>query len=391
LDVQRVSVSANELLANAFVAYRGTSAITNLGESEFSDETVAGMISHLVPSWDVVNVDTVEEGSNTTAIVNAETPDGERTVVLKAATSTWPGADDKTRAEPRLLSLVHEETSIPVPGMHGVCDDHGTYPTPFFLMEHVDGECFSQDQAPEMPSSMRKTIVREAGQHMAELHMLGPLPAVGDIVCYDGDITIRDTEASPSYDDFHEWLLDHYEETLDQLEENGGYFPDLTEDPNRFTDLVPEIRAYLRETIPDLSDPDPPTYCHKDYRYGNLVVNPETGTANAVIDWGILMAAPPAFNIAITEGKLLKPDHNGDSNPTTGRAGELRDVMWDAYTAKRDGWTFDEGTRERIHVYRLAYRLDSMACLPLYFSTDPTLDDREARADEHREFVAQYL
>lgn len=362
-----------------------------MDEPELSEETVAGMISHLVPSWSVVSVDDVDDGANSTAIVDTRTPDGERTVVLKAATSTWPGADEKTMAEPRLLSLVREETSVPVPEVIDVCDDHETYPTPFFLMEYVDGACFSQDQAPAMPSSTRETLFREAGQHMAELHMLGPLPAVGDIVCSDGAIAIRDTDDSPSYDDFHEWLLDSYEETLDQLETDGGYFPDLTEVPDRFTDLVPEIRAYLRETVPNLPDPDPPTYCHKDYRYGNLVVNPETGAAKAVLDWGILMSAPPGFNLAITEGKLLKPDLNGDSHAATGRAGELRDVMWDAYTARRDGWTFDEDTRERIRVYRLAYRLDAMACLPLFYQTDPTLDDRKARADAHRAFVEQYL
>lgn len=362
-----------------------------MDESELSDETVASMVSHLVPSWTVESVDDVDDGANSTAVVDIETPDGKRTVVLKAATSTWSGADERTMAEPRLLSLVGDETSIPVPEVFGVCDDHETYPAPYFLMEHVDGECFSQDHAPDMPPKTRETFFREAGENMAELHMLGPLPAVGDIVCSDGEIAIRETEDSPSYDDFHEWLLDSYEETLDQLEEDGGYFPDLTEDPDRFTDLIPEIRAYLRETIPNLPDPDPPTYCHKDYRYGNLVANPTTGTVKAVLDWGILMAAPPAFNLAITEGKLLKPDLKEDSHAATGRAGELRDVMWDAYSTRRDGWTFDEATRERIRVYRLAYRLDAMACLPLFYQTDPTLEDRDARAEAHRAFVKQYL
>ena len=65
-------------------------------------------------------------------------------------------------------------------------------------------------------------------------------------------------------------------ETLDLLLADGGYFPDLGEDPDRFDDLVPRIRRYLRETVPDLPPPDPPTYCHKDYRYGNLVVAPTT-------------------------------------------------------------------------------------------------------------------
>ena len=57
----------------------------------------------------------------------------------------------------------------------------------------------------------------------------------------------------------------------------------------------------------------------------------------------------------------------------------------------RDEWAFDTATHERIRVYRLAFRLDQMACLPLFSRIDPTLDDRDARAAEHRAFVEQYL
>lgn len=57
----------------------------------------------------------------------------------------------------------------------------------------------------------------------------------------------------------------------------------------------------------------------------------------------------------------------------------------------RDKWTFDAATLERIRVYRLTFRLDQMVCLPLFAHIDPTLDDREARAAEHRAFVEQYL
>jgi aminoglycoside phosphotransferase (APT) family kinase protein len=362
-----------------------------LTEGGMPDETFAGMVRHLQPSWEPVAFTPVTEGVNSTVVVDVNTPQGDRTVVLKTSTSTHPLAADRARAEPHVLSLVGRETAVPVPSVRGACDDHDTYPAPYVLMEYVEGESFSQDEAPELPSSIRETFFHEAGRNLAGLHDLGPLEAVGDIVGRDGTVTILDTPASPSYDSFHEWLLDSYEETLDELAEDGGYFPELTEQPDRFDDLVPEIRRYLTETVPELSPPGPPTYCHKDYRYGNLVVTPETGATRAVLDWANLMAAPPGFNLAIAESKLLKPDLNTDADASTGRAGELRRVLWDAYESERDGWQFDEATRERIRVYRLAYRLDAMACLPLFAQIDPTLDDRETRAAEHRAFVEQYL
>lgn len=358
---------------------------------EISDEMLAEMVRHLRPSWTPEKIEHVEEGVNSTVALDVDTPTGSRKIVLKAITSSHPLATDRARAEPIVLSLLQRETAVPVPTVFGICDDHETYPTPYLLMEYVDGKTFNHARVPNLPLNIRETIFREAGQNMAELHTLGPLDEVGDLVGENGEVSILDTSRSPSYEVFHDWLLASYEKTLDQLLEDGGYFPELTENPNRFDGLVPEIRDYLKETIPDLPPPEPLTYCHKDYRYGNLVVAPETGETRAVLDWANLMSAPPGFNLAITESKLLKPDLNTDANASAGNAGELRRELWDGYESVCDEWTFDAATRERIRVYRLAFRLDQMACLPLYARIDPTLDDRETRATEHREFVEQYL
>lgn len=363
------------------------------GESatELSDERLTAMVQHLRPAWTPVGVERLEAGVNSTVVLDVETPTTDRRVVLKAITSPHPLAAVRARAEPRVMTLLRQETPLPVPAVFGVCNDHGTYPTPYFLMAYVPGETFDHAQAPDLPSDVRETMFREAGRNLAELHRVGRFTEVGDLVGRGDEITVLDTPDSPSYDAFHEWLLDTYEETLDQLLEEGGYFPDLAEDRSRFDDLVPGVRAYLRDAVPDLPPPEPPTYCHKDYRYGNLVVDPDTGATRAVLDWANLMSAPPAFNLAIAESKLLKPDLNADASASAGRAGELRGALWDEYESVRETWTFDADTRERIRLYRLAYRLDQMACLPLFARIDPTLDDREARATEHRRFVRQYL
>lgn len=368
-----------------------SSAEAEQSSAEICGDMLAEMVRHLQPSWTPVHIEHIVEGVNSTVAIDVDTPTGERRVVLKASTSSHPLAEDRARAEPRVLTLLKQKTAVPVPTVFSICDEHETYPAPYFLMEYVDGETFSHDRAPNLPFDIREIIFREAGQNLAELHTLGPLGEVGDLVGQGGEVLVLDTSDSPSCDAFHDWLLDSYEETLDQLLEEGGYFPELAEDPNRFDDLIPEIRGYLRETVPDLPSPEPPTYCHKDYRYGNLIVAPETGETRAVLDWANLMSAPPGFNLAIAESKLLKPDLNTDASASAGRAGELRRAFWDTYESVRDGWSFDAATRERIRVYRLAYRLDVMACLPLFARTDPTLDDRDVRATEHRAFVKQYL
>jgi aminoglycoside phosphotransferase (APT) family kinase protein len=364
---------------------------TDQSSAEISDEMLAEIVRHLRPSWTPMSIDHIVEGVNSTVAIDVDTPMGEQRIVLKASTSTHPLAENRSRAEPRVLSLLKRKTAVPVPTVFDTCDAHETYPTPYFLMEYIDGETISAADVPNLPFDIRETIFRKAGLNLAELHTLGSLDEVGDLVGKGGKVSVLDTPESPSYDTFHDWLLDSYEETLDQLVDDGGYFPELTENPNRFDDFVPEIRDYLRETIPDLSPPQPPTYCHKDYGYWNLVVAPETGETRAVLDWANLMSAPPEFNLAIAESKLLKPNLNTDASASAGRAGELRRALWGGYESVRDEWAFDAATRERIRAYRLAFRLDQMACLPLFDRIDPTLDDREARAAEHRAFVEQYL
>jgi len=86
--------------------------------------------------------------------------------------------------------------------------------------------------------------------------------------------------------------------------------------------------------------------CHSDYRYGNPLVDPETGETQAVLDWGLLSAAAPAYNLAKTESFLLSPDR--DSPDVVAR---LRERFRSAYTRRREGWSFDEPTRERMRLY----------------------------------------
>lgn len=357
-------------------------------QRDLPEKTVAGMIDHLEPTWELGSIEPLPDGANSTFIVEVERPEGRDTVVLKATTATYRDVTVRSRAEPRLLRLVRRQTSVPVPAVFGICDNHETYPSPFYLMEHVRGETF-EDRV--LPSDIRERVFREAGQNLAELHALGPLSSVGTIGYQDGELTVLDTEASPEYDRFHDWLLNSCETTLDDIAADGGWFPEITDDPNRFDDLVPDLRQYVRQAIPELPAPEPPTYCHKDYRTGNLVIDPQTGATNAVLDWGLFMSAAPAFNLMLTEQKLLRPDLYHDSYAESGYAGELRDILWESYAKNRAGWTFDEATRERIRVYRLVYRLAAMACLPYWYQNDDRPKSRAVRAIEHRAFVKQYI
>lgn len=347
---------------------------------EVTETAVHGMVEALKPRWSVESIERSPHGTDFVAILDVRTPDEERTVVLKATTADLV-PPEIARSEPRLLEFIGRETDIPVPTVFGYCDEHDEYPAPFYLMSHTDGENY-EDRVESLKPQARETVLREAGENLAELHMLGPLPGYGRIGVQNDQLTVLDTDKHPQFDDFRDKLLTDCEETLDSLT-HGGYFPELADDPSRFADLVPDVREYVQEAIPELPPPEPPTYNYWDYRYGNLLIDSETGEAQAVLDWANLGAADPAYNLVKVELNLLTPEVDGDNRTNT-----LREIFRKAYVEAREDWSFDETTRERMHVYRLTSRLDDMACLPLWYQDD---EEREKRATEHREFVSQYV
>lgn len=359
-----------------------TDAPSSSLDVDVTDTAVRGMVRTLEPGWSVESIERSSHGTDFVAVLDVRTSHGARTTVLKATTGDFV-APEIARSEPRLLELVGQETTIPVPTVFGSCDEHNEYPAPFYLMSHVEGKNY-EGQPERLSSQVRKQILREAGWNLAELHMLGPLSGAGHIGVRDGQLTVLDTDEYPRYDDFREKLLADCEETLDSLT-SGGYFPELAEDPARFADVVPDVREYVRETIPALSAPEPPTYNHWDYRYGNLLIDPETGAARAVLDWANLSAADPAYNLTKVEFNLLTPEVDGEKYTDT-----LRETFRTAYAGTREDWSFDASTHERMYVYRLTSRLDAMACLPLWYQ-DATPAERDERAAEHREFIARYV
>lgn len=345
-------------------------------DQSITDEHIRGLVSELKPGWRVTEHQRIDHGTDFLASLRVDTPDGEQRVVLKAATADHvpPSA---ARLEPRFMRLVASEMRVPVPTVYAICDTHDTSPTPCFLMGAVDGENY-ENRVAELPFETQARIVSAAGRYIAAINELGSAAGIGRLGYRGGEI--RPVEETAG--DLLDHTLDSAEETLSTLD-SGGFFPDLAQEPERFADLVAPLRSYLRETIPELPEPDPPRYCHADYRYGNLLADPDTGETTAVLDWGLVSDQEPAHNIAFTECALLDRQRDGEE-----RTAELRSLFRDAYSERRGGWAFDDCRRERMAVYRLVYRISEMACFPLWYSES---SERAAREQRIRAFVDQSL
>ncbi|WP_255198555.1 phosphotransferase family protein [Halorarius litoreus] len=346
-----------------------------------ADEDVTAMVRACCPDWEVREFERSEFGTDFVCFVACETPGGEREAVLKATTAGFVDPQ-VAQAEPRLFDLLGRETTVPVPEVFGYVDEHDEYPAPFYLMERLDGENF-EGRPDALPAAARERVVREAGENLAELHELGTLPRVGSVGVVDGDLAVLDGDHGP-VDDLREWVRAGVDGTLDALAD-GTYFPDLADEPDRFADLVPALREELDARLDALSEPDAPRYCHWDYRYGNLLVDPGTGETRAVLDLANLTAAEPAYNLAKVESHLFDPQADGEQ-----RAVALRETFRRAYARERDDWAFTPAIEERMETYSLTARLDAMACLPLWLQ-DATPAEKDEREAQHRAFVESYL
>lgn len=311
----------------------------------------------LQPTWVPRRIERHAQGTDFVALVEVDTPEGSLNSVLKATTANLFGT--LTRVEPRMLTLVGERTNVPVPDVYGYCDDHEELPAPFYLMSHEPGVNVEGEQ-----------------------HTLGPLDAVGTIGVRNGELAVLDTDDSPRYADDRAYAVARGEDAIDTLD-NGGSFPQLADKPDRFADLMPSLREYLRETAAELPEPAAPTYCHPDYRYGNLLLDPETGATEAVIDWVWTLSVEPAYNLAIAESKLL-------GEPGEQSTERLRRTFRTAYAEQRDGWIFDDSVRERMTFYRFVSRIQAMANLPLWHR-DATASQKADIEAAHREFVARHI
>lgn len=334
------------------------------------------MVETLQPEWRVETIEPIDDGTDFVARLEVVTPSDGREVICKAVTSDHVPAAS-ARAEPYMLARVATETDIPVPELYGSCAEHPAYPAPFSLMASVDGEQYEKI-SDEIDDRIRAAVLRDAAQHLATLHELAGFEAVGRLGVTDNELHPVSVEHAPP-GDTRQWALTHAERAIDSLHE-GGHFTHLDDQESRFADLAPDLRAVVREKLPALAAPDGPRLTHIDYRFGNLIVD-DSGV-KAVLDWGNLLAVEPAYALAVTEGLLTAPELDGED-----RTAELRELFRETYSRSREGWVFTAERERRMELYKLVYRLDAMACLPLWRPPG----ERDRYEQRHRSFVAEYL
>ncbi|WP_415379903.1 phosphotransferase family protein [Halosimplex sp. TS25] len=344
---------------------------------ETGDAAVERMVAAVDEGWRVGEAIAIDDGGNETVAVTVETDNGVRECVLKATDEEDGGGN--LAAEAKLLRLLGAETSVPVPEVYGVVDDHPDLPTPLFLMERIDGKALPTD-ASAVPDEEMVAYVRQVGRSLGEVHGLDAFDGYGPVVDAErvdpadvGGARLLAREYGLALDDPHdtwasrlpataEWMLDRLEST-------------------RFGDLVPELREAIDRRRPGLDLSGTPVIARIDHHPGNLAVDRESRTVTGLLDWGLARTTHPEYELVCAEQGFCGTD-SFDSE----RRERIRTALYEGYDETAELPSAD-GFAERRRLHRLVFLASNMTWVSRWVT--PNIEDKVER--DYREFVAELL
>ncbi|MFB6352772.1 MAG: phosphotransferase family protein [Halobacteriales archaeon] len=282
---------------------------------------LARMVRAVEPTWELTAATAAERGFTAVHRATVDADDGRRQVVLKA---TPDGEPHGIPTEARLLTLLGRRTSIPVPGVLGAVDEHDELTAPFFVMDAVAGTARQYPETRHLPDAVLRRVARQTGGDLGELHAIDAVDAFGP-VRYDREMALDGGRPTPTVDrvgvdephaDWAASLRAMADRELDGLESG------------RFADLGTVVRETIEDHIESLAGPFDPVLGRIDHGVHNLLVAPETGDIEAVIDWGFTLAVTRGYDLATVEWVLSGAVLAGLPDPDDRRA-----LVVDALTA----------------------------------------------------------
>jgi aminoglycoside phosphotransferase (APT) family kinase protein len=259
---------------------------------DLTEATVREQIVVVDPSVTVAATESVDRGRSTVVAVTVRR-DGEPTDwILKLA----PEADDGgIPADARVTALLDAGTDVPVPTIQGVVDEHPDLPTPYYVSSAMEGDALDYAAVGWLDDGALARLARETGRALGQLHAVDAVESFGLVRpsehSYTGERPTGGVEdlAVDGPDSWTDWLEAWVDREL-------GRFAD-----SRFADLTPRLRSWAESRVSAVEEPDRPVLGRNDHGLHNLLLDPETGEVQAVLDWAYTLAVAPAFDVHYAE------------------------------------------------------------------------------------------
>lgn len=192
------------------------------------------------------------------------------------------GASDMGR-EARVLSALSPHFCL-APRLIAFCDDESVLGTKFQLIERRDGVAIAGTLPPESGDGL--ALVETTLQAMAALHALDPAAVgLGDLGKPEG---------------FHARQLKGWTARAAAVWPYG---------------LPAKVAALIGALAVVPAEVGPPVLLHMDLKPDNLLVDPETLQARAMIDWDMATRGPRGFDLAILLSYWIEPGDPDDVKP----------------------------------------------------------------------------
>lgn len=260
-------------------------------DGHVSQATLAKALEAIDPAFKLEDVRPVDRGRSRIYRLSAVRSGTAEELLFKAAPAD-EGEDPGIPADGRLLALLSRETSIPVPTVLGIFDDHPSVPAPSFVMREMDGETAPYEAIGRLSDGTIGSLAAGIGSHLGELHRVDCIDSYGHVTRSDTDslrggvpddpaVELAVTSGIDSWPAFERRWLDR------ELRRHAD---------SRFGSLTPDLRAWADERLGEWNDPVGPVLGRNDHGLHNLLLAPGAGEVTAVLDWGYTLGVAPAFD-----------------------------------------------------------------------------------------------
>jgi aminoglycoside phosphotransferase (APT) family kinase protein len=198
-------------------------------------------------------------------------------------------------------------SAVPVPPVHGLCDDVAVNGAPFFVMDYVDGAVLhDRDAAAALPAPERGALGQHVADVLAALHRLVPAAiGLGDLGRHAHYIARQ----------LKRWRT-QWEQTR--------------------THNVPAMDTAARLLGARIPPQQQSSLVHGDYRLGNMIAT--GGRIVALLDWELCTLGDPLADLGYLANTWLMPEDVcgdvDDTMPTTAGGFPACQALFERYAAQ---------------------------------------------------------
>lgn len=169
--------------------------------------------------------------------------------------------------EYRVMSAL-QDTDVPVPRTHLLCEDDAVIGTPFFVMEHVEGRVLIDTFLPSFTPPQRTETYRSFIESIAALHQVDYVGVGLEGHGRPGNYYARQ---------IHRWSEQYKASETESMP------------------AMNNIMAWLPENLPD---DDETSIVHGDFRLPNCIIHPTEPKIVAMLDWELSTIGHPLADVA---------------------------------------------------------------------------------------------